>query len=167
MNSAMQEVAEKQGQVIGQLSHCEAAIGRLYERYGEAFPSMRDQWLSLADQEKTHASLLRGLQAALPPGQLLFNLERFSTFRIAAILRYIEGRMQGVESWEPLPVEALSVALNLENTLIEADFYGIVRCDAPEFKYVAARLAADTRRHAAELDRMMFSHGKTDARVSA
>ena len=58
--------------------------------------------------------------------------------------------------------EALSVAVNLEETLIEAHFYDIVKCDAPEFKDVASRLAADTHRHAAALHRMMLSHGQTD-----
>jgi len=167
MNTGIQEVAKSQGQIIGQLASCEIAIGKLYGRYGEKFPNMREFWLSLADQEKAHASLLLGLQAALPQTQLLFNLDRFTTFRIAATLRYIEGRMSCAESRNvPLP-EALSVAVNLENTLIEAHFYDIVKCDAPEFKYVASRLAADTQRHAAELSRMILSHGKTDMRLSA
>jgi rubrerythrin len=125
----------------------EEAIGRLYETYAGLFAGSADFWLSLARQEQGHAAMLRRFQEQ-GGDAVAVKRDRFRSAAILLSTRHTEGEIAAARAGELKPVNALSVANALEQSLIESRFFEVFETDSPELKRLLLKLGEDTRAHA-------------------
>ena len=109
-------------------------------------PEMEDFWYELAHEEHRHALQLRSLHQILDRKHLFHGLGHFNT---EAFRAFVDRARKVVEAGdkELTPRKALAMALAMERSVIEADFYKKVTSTAPEFRAIADHLAGETARH--------------------
>lgn len=143
-----EKVIEAQCSKISSLADFENMIGDLYEVYASLFPDMQDFWLSIVKEERTHAKLLTAMIGLIRDGHIFYNLDLMETKTIAHYISDIKANIAKAQPGSLAPQDAITTALSIEASVVEADFYKDVRSDAPEFRTVAHHLIKDTQRHA-------------------
>jgi hypothetical protein len=125
----------------------EETVGRLYSAYAERFPEMSDFWLRLSEEERSHAQLIRGLREQVASGKLIADQRRFRAAAIHTSIDHIRGEIAAAQQAYMQPINALSVANALEQSLMESRAFQIFEADPAELKMVLQRLRDDTARH--------------------
>ncbi len=134
-------------EVIEAMARNEEAVGRLYQTYAEKFPAQKDFWSGLATEEMAHAGWIRGLQARMKEGAISINKDRFKPQPVRAFSSYLERETASAREPGLSPINALSVALYIEESIIEQRYYEVAAADSPEMKRVLADLAGATLAH--------------------
>ena len=145
--SSKKKVRDAQRLIIDYLVECETSIADLYAAYGNAFPEMADFWQTLSDDEKGHARLLKTLHAILDKGDIFFNLGRFDKQTVNANITKNQTELATFKEKPFSVLHAIAVALSMEASLVDGNFYASVTSDAPEFISIADNLLKDTNRH--------------------
>ena len=155
-------VREAQGKIIDQLAQCEASIAELYATYGRALPEMGDVWQKLSAEEDSHARLLKSMHAQLDNGNIFYNLGRFDKQATDALIAKVTAESAAAKKAPVSAVRAITVALSIETSILEAHFYEIVTSDAPEFTVIAEHLSKATKRHVELVSELLSRQHDTD-----
>jgi rubrerythrin len=144
-------------EVIEAMAKNEEAVSRLYQAYADKFPAQKVFWASLAADEISHAGWIRGLQAKMRDGSLAVNRDRFKIQPVRGFSAYLERELATAREPGMSPVNSLSVALYIEESMIEQRFFEVFAPDGPELKRVLSDLATATKSH---LDKVRDEWGK-------
>jgi len=134
-------------QIVDLLAENELAIKQLYEFYAKTFPEEASFWLSIASQEKEHAEALLSLKEKLDDINVYFDEKRFTPEAIQSTKDYIDERIKYVIDNKIDILTALSIARDLENSLIERNYFKVFESDTPEIKNVLKKLETETLKH--------------------
>lgn len=125
----------------------ELAIGKLYELFAEVLPEHRDFWAQMRDEEQKHADCLQGLSSQESLKMWTMTDSKFKGLAIRSSLDYLERQMARLRT-APIGLrEALSIAGDIEEALIEKQFVSMNMSGPPEIRNVMRTLVADTQRH--------------------
>ncbi len=154
--NARDKVLEAQAEIINKLSGCEEAISRLYLTYSEKLSATHDFWRDLSEKEKGHANVLKTMHKQLEHGNIFYNMGRFDTTEMTTFMDYINDAITYAKMHIITPKDAISVALVVESSVLDAHFYDIVKSDAPEYRIIAQRLSGDTNDHVKAVQDMLL-----------
>ncbi|MDD4869724.1 MAG: hypothetical protein PHR77_04125 [Kiritimatiellae bacterium] len=154
------KVIESQRKIIDALADCEIHIGSLYEKYAVKFPEMKTQWLGLANAEKTHYDLLKTMHRILDKGSIFYNLGKFGDKALLQMESLINESLKNADNPGLTSGDAISTAFKIETSVIDSHFYDVISSDAPEFKIIAQRLSADTKKHVEAIRNHFEQHSK-------
>jgi hypothetical protein len=148
----MDDRLTKAAPILDSLREIELLIAELYRGFAEAFEEDRTLWEGLSREEESHARLVSGLkemagETAVPESLKGIHLAALGTYRKG--LEYQLGRLR---KGEVARVAALSIARDLERTLVERLSHEIFRGGAPEQGAIAGRLRDETESHRARLE---------------
>jgi hypothetical protein len=133
--------------IVELLARNEVALGRLYQGYAAALPSLSDLWLRLAGEEQHHAEWLRSLTSRIaatdPPSACSWPRRA----AVESSLKHIETQVLRANQPGLTVVAALSIAKDLESSLLEKEFFRAVQGICPEVEAVLSRLIAATEKH--------------------
>jgi len=138
---------EIQIKTIKLLAEHEKVISQLYKEYARKFPEQKDFWSKIAKEEIEHASWIFKLCSQVKKGSLYFKEGRFKAETIKTSIDYLKDRITEAQNKKMSAKNALSVARDLENGLIEKKFFEVFEPDCREMKQVLLDLAAATREH--------------------
>ncbi|GAB4114257.1 MAG: hypothetical protein Kow00103_07670 [Candidatus Caldatribacteriota bacterium] len=138
---------KEQLKIIDLLAKHERLISKLYTEYSQRFPLKRDFWLRVAREEVEHAEWLEKLKSKLEEKKLYFREGRFNEEAIHTSLDYLKGQMVKVQGEGITLKNALSIARDIENGLIEKKFFEVFEPDCQEIKQVFKDLSLATREH--------------------
>jgi len=133
--------------VVELLIRYELAIKQLYEAFAAAFADRRSFWQALAQDEQRHADCLSALRSG---GMLDAWLQQDVTVKPQALLSsiaYVDSQAQRAREGNLAPVQALSIAKDLESALLEKQFSKISASVSPEARSMLMDIAAETDRH--------------------
>jgi hypothetical protein len=134
-------------ETIGLMAAHESALAELYRAYAGLFDDHHDFWTRLADDEVRHARWIAGFADGVKAGHVHVNPGRFSSESILSSLDRARKRRQEAESGEPSSLEALSIAREFEDELLESRYFEVFDEDAPELKDLLKVLEAETEMH--------------------
>ncbi len=123
----------------------EEVIGELYETYAKLFPERKEFWQHLAGEERGHAAWLRSMQSRVEDGAITFNEDRFVIKAIQTSVNFIRQWITNASSQDIL--NALAVAFDIENGLIDRDFFKVYETDDDELRKIFNSLTEATRKH--------------------
>ena len=132
--------------VIQLLSDHEEAIGNLYGEYAKVFQDQRDFWTQFSKEEFQHAEWVRSLQALLEKGEVIFS-ERFHEAAIQTSLKFISKQIERAKGGSVTLIEALSVSLSIETSLLEKKFFDVFTGDSIKVQKIKRSLVDETKRH--------------------
>ena len=138
---------KKASELVGKLASNEESVATLYNAYAKAFPVLREFWSSLASEEIKHASWIRNLGEETKTSPLFIDEDRFNTTAIQTFRNYLGREIARLNDQEIPLIEALSITLYIEQSLIESKIFEIFETDSAELKHTLKNLRADTVTH--------------------
>jgi len=138
---------EDPNEVLDLLVKNEEAIERLYTDYAAKFPDTDELWQNLAAEEKSHAESIKKLQNK----NLSFNRGRFKSAAVRNFTAYIEDKIKYSNNPGISLINALSTAVDIEESLIEHRFFEVFPADSPDLHQTLNKLEEATQTHAARL----------------
>jgi hypothetical protein len=139
---------KKQKEIISLLAENEEAVSNLYRLYAEKFPYYRDFWLKLAKEELEHADLIRTLFLYSKRQQDIFIRDiMFNTGAIKWVINYTKNVIQEAKIKEYDIVHALSLALDIENSLVEKKLFQLFEGDDPKLQNTLKYLEKSSESH--------------------
>ena len=129
------------------LAKNEEEIGELYKLYARMLPHYKDLWLELADEEVIHAKWIRGFAKGIEKGSIFLDKKRFPMAALSTYHEYLqksvgEASLKGIE-----PIEAFTMALYIERSLLELKFFEVIDTGSEDFDRVVLRLSEATKGH--------------------
>jgi rubrerythrin len=133
------------------LAKHEEAIGDLYDAYATAFPDQGDFWSTLANEERGHAAWIRMMYSKVEDGVIEIGEGRFNAKAIETSLGYVKRWITDAQHSAVDLQTALSIALDIENALIERSFYKVYDTDNETLRQVFNALVEGCRQHRARI----------------
>jgi hypothetical protein len=125
----------------------ERALARLYLRCAAAFGERRDLWLALAADEHAHSNKLEGLRTDPDLDKWISSMDRLRSPAIRSSIGYVEAQASRAAEGGLTLVQALAVAKDLEDALIDRQLLLPVPSDPGAIGAVLAELHAETEGH--------------------
>ncbi len=133
--------------IAKKLAENETAIAGLYELFAEAFDADRALWTGLANEERQHAAwILAALEATTPDQRPQLGVQA----RVPAIdlmITYVATLEDRCRRGELTRVTALSLARDLENSLLEGRVLASIAASAGRLAGLQADLIRATTAH--------------------
>ncbi|MHB9132936.1 MAG: hypothetical protein ACYDBB_17865 [Armatimonadota bacterium] len=129
------------------LIQIEEAIGQLYLRYAEIFPDQADFWREIAREEDVHVTWVRTIREGLEVGTVRFKDGRCVPEHYRTFLDYIQRRRSEALRAPLTFFEALSIAQDLESSIIERSFQQIFQGNSAKIQQLLHALDASTEKH--------------------
>lgn len=136
----------------------EEMLAELYRAYAGVYPEMADFWNHLADDELRHAGWVRALIERVERGELTIREGRFSPEAFNIFMEYLRQRTAEARAVPPSLFGALSVARDLETTMIEGSFHAAMDGDNDRVRQLLIALTESTKSHVAALNKVWLEH---------
>ncbi|HEU0264182.1 MAG TPA: hypothetical protein VFR01_00485 [Geobacterales bacterium] len=118
----------------------ELLMARLYTMYANFYEEEREFWLSMAQEELEHAGWVKLLKEQAIRGAVAFSEGKTRTYTLASMVEYLEKTISTFGCGDFSHTQALSVALDLEKSLIEKQVFQHFAGDGVETKKILALL---------------------------
>jgi rubrerythrin len=135
------------GQVLVALANNELLISKLYQRYSENVPEMRNFWLKLVGEEIHHHRMILELNNKIAAGEVFFDEKRFKLKPIELVQSYLSEKIEEADSKKPSARESLAFAADVENSLLERKIFTVFDADSEDLKELLISLTEETRQH--------------------
>ncbi len=110
----------------------ELAIAGLYENFARQFHSSGRFWHRLSAEEISHSKQLEQLVDRMNRNELEFSRPEFNIREIEESLEFIDLHLRSFLSGHGNAKEALSVAVTIEEGIIERNFFAVIDGDPQE-----------------------------------
>jgi hypothetical protein len=142
-------------QVVGLLDllkQIELSIAQLYTAFAAAFPEDALLWDDLRAEEIVHANRAAALKAMVVENRDAFAPDRFNPAVLKTYLSGLADNARRLKNNEIGRRQALVIARDFENTLVEGSFFRVVKSTLPEFEKLAEQIELETKVHKHKLD---------------
>lgn len=140
------------------LKQHEEGLNELYSAYAERFPHQREFWSQLSEEELVHAGQVSLIQEQLNANKAVYTPCKLRTGAIESSLEYIYSQTAEARTGRILLINALSVALDLEQAIIEKKYFEAVDGDSVEMKLILEDLAEQSKEHIAKVRKAWEQH---------
>ena len=138
---------DHQTAIIELLVHNEETVSRLYKAYAKKFPELSHFWSQLSREEEEHADNLKRLFSKVREGSLSFKQDRFNPQAIRTLTHHLEQTLNTVQNEGMSLRSALRTALDIEDALIEKNYFGVFVDDAKELKDTFLNMQSELEKH--------------------
>ena len=136
----------------------EECISELYLAYADKYKESSAFWSGLAMEEKGHADCIRELAGKVEEGTVHIEPGRFNKEAIENFTKYVRGEIERSRKEQMPLITALSIALSIEQSMIEKRFFEIFDTDSAELKHVLHDLTASTEEHIKRVEECWAEH---------
>ena len=133
------------------LEEHEKALADLYASIGAVLKREKEFWQTISREELEHQQLLLEIDEKLQSGEWSFKRPRFVTTAIAESIEWANKQREDVELHGISTRDALKLALEFENGMIENKYFEIVDGDSPEMMNILEALAVYSKGHVKRL----------------
>ncbi len=144
---------EYQLEIVSQLEKNEVALSELYALYQSKFPTRREFWQGLVDDEQSHAQWIRTLKRKIEEGEVNIKEHRFNIDIINDFNKEVKQKELEINQNNIPLIEALANAVKFEQTLIERRFFEVFKDDSPELEMLLLALEYSTKNHFAAIQK--------------
>ncbi len=150
--ASMQDVIDN----LRLLSKGEKQISEFYQLCGNVLADEKDFWHDLAASEREHAEVALKMAdlVAKEPGKYKPG-RSFDVVSIRLFGLHVDGLVASMRAGKIKKDELLSLAADIEISVVEMNYGDIVKTDVPEFRALARKLAEDTREHRQTFEKKM------------
>lgn len=134
-------------QIMDRLKAVELAMARFYALCASAFPQDTELWDGLRRDEEEHARLVDELRQLAKEKKADYTLDKFNAALLNTYLAGIEDEIRRFKNGKIGRRQALSIAQDYERTLIERQFYNVVKGPQPEYGQISQRIDQETHTH--------------------
>jgi|GEM_PF-936865 len=152
----------KEADIFEMLIEHELAVGHLYEALAQTVKEREHLWRALAEDEMRHAKWLRTLHEVTRASKCSWAGTRLRAQAIRTSISYVEKLIERAKRGGFTLLQALSVAGDLENALLERQFSKLKDSAPAEIRPLLTRLAEETERHQKLVSKALDSERRRD-----
>jgi len=141
--------------ILDLLIQHEEAIGSLYKACTITFPDLAKFWQAFVLEEKAHADVLRILATSLKTEKVFLNNRKFNVTGVHTAIDHVNKQKQLVEAGTVTILQVLAVALDIEQAIVEKDFFEVFETDSPSMRQEFAALRKHTLAHVERMAAML------------
>jgi hypothetical protein len=141
------KTSENQLTILNKLVELEESVGRLYNAYADFFSDYRWFWSDLANEEGQHAEWLHKLHDCVTHDPDAFTENRFNVVVIQTVINYLSDEYNKVMNRERVVINAFSITVYIEKSMIEREYFQVFPGDSPELKQTLDNLTIATKNH--------------------
>ena len=130
----------------------EELLSTLYKKYSAIFSSDSGFWDEISNDETTHASWLYDLGDKVASGEVYISNDRFNNETFKGFGDYVQEKIDDAHTGLRL-IDALSIAKDIENSMLEMALFKIYDTDDQELKSTLNKLRESTEIHCAEINK--------------
>lgn len=138
--------------IVALLSIQENTIASLYDVFGAALPEMKTFWHNLVVQEKAHGDVLGQLARLCEAQDVYLNKNKFNAAAVQTNIDSMNRERERVITEGITAIRALSLAADIEHSLIEAGWFHIIESDIPAVRTELEEIEKHTKQHIAMVD---------------
>lgn len=138
-------------EIAKKLIENELTIAKMYGVCAVQFPELGDFWRSLVQEEIGHAETIKELMGQVDGRQLKFNNRRFNIRPLEISIEHAEDIINRIEFGDVDLIGALSLALDIEQSVIESRYYEIFDGRSREFSDRLKTVRNESRGHARKI----------------
>ena len=136
----------------------EETVARLYAEFAAAFPEDRALWEGLISNEEGHARRVEELKGLVVSDRDAFEPDKFNPAVIKTYIAGLEDGIRRVKNSEIHRHQAVILARDFENSLVEGQFFRVVRIALPSFKQISGEIVRETQTHRPRLIDYLQTH---------
>ncbi len=133
--------------LIEKLMANEIAVGRLYYEFSVCFIEDNDFWLQLSKEEQKHSIWIKELLELVRNGEVKRGTTNLKTQAVETAIKYVDSVREKCRMSKISRLNAYAIAFDLENSLLEKNFFSVFSLDSPAFKEVHDALIRETEKH--------------------
>ena len=152
------KIAKDPDALLKVLSEHERVIAQLYQAYSARFDDSAVFWAGLAQEELKHAACLNKLRTLLKEDSAIVIVERFSIDAVRFSINYVNELIERATQPDFKLLNALSLAMKLEEALLERNFFEVLSGDGQEIREALEFLASETEHHFQILQQALADH---------
>jgi rubrerythrin len=133
----------------------EETMSKLYKLCAKKFPDLRDFWLGLASDELEHADSIHRLSLHIKKGTVCLSADRFMGQDIQIVLDSVKDAMAQIKKQRITLIDALSIGLYIERSLMERRFFEVFTTVHEELKQTLLDLEKSVDEHRAKLEKKL------------
>jgi len=156
--------SSNEGQIlVNALMQNENLLSKLYAKYANNFAIENEFWAHISHDETDHASWLHSLTQKINQGWVHMAGDRFKLEAIEYFADYIKTQISTAEQTELSLIQALSVSMDMENSMLENGTFKVYETDSTELKDVLNKLQKSTEIHHKQVkERWLSERSKAD-----
>ena len=159
----MEDSSNRKDTALSSFIENEELLNELYSHYAALFPVDKEFWEDIAADESEHAGWVRSISDRIDNGEIRLGAGRFEPEALTSFATYIQDQIDRVDTEEILQIQALSITMDLENSMLEKAMFRSYETDSPELREVMDRLQKATEIHYSEVkERWMAERDKTE-----
>lgn len=138
------------------ISKGERHVSEFYHLCGDVFADEKDFWHTLAASELTHAEAALGMAdlVAKEPGKYKPG-RSFNAVSIRLFGLHLSDLVERMRAGKIQKNELLSVAVDIESSVVELNYGEIVETDVPAYRALARQLGEETGEHKQAFEKRM------------
>lgn len=144
-------IHEDQIELCKELMKYESGLAHLYGIYAKKFPEHFEFWNGISLEESTHAFLMKNFLSLLEDKTISYAPRPFKAADIAPYIQELSGIANDALRNELDLCEALLIALEMEDRVLEKEMMKVYDDDSPDLKTILSSIQSDTQRHAHRL----------------
>ena len=140
----LKEYQETILQLLGQL---ELDVSNLYKIFAEKFPKYQELWTTLSQEEIEHADRVKMLYDLAKENKVIFDEKLTKTYTVKKVLEIIKDAQVKTMAGQINIINALSISRDLEQSIIEKEFYNYFAGKDSETRMLINSIKKDTLDH--------------------
>jgi len=137
---------------LEKMAEFERTIGSLYAAFADMLPEHRDFWEAISAEEEQHAVWIEGFSDLYEAGMASISAFKFSMHEIEEGIDFVKKELGKAMQGRFGNDRALDVALLVEQSVLEREYYQVVRDPTEAVARLLASLKDGTREHLLRLE---------------
>lgn len=138
----------------------EKALSKVYGGFARKFPDYQKFWAKMSSDEIAHAHMISIFLRDARAGLLGIDIDKIKIASIRNALDYLKEVMVDISKPDMQPVNAFSIALDIEQCMIEKRFFEVIERSSPELLRILSALDAATKEHIRVVETAWTDHKK-------
>jgi hypothetical protein len=138
---------EYQETILQLLCQLELDVSNLYKLFAEKFPKHQALWNTLSLEEIEHADRVKMLHGLAKENRVMFDEKLTRTYTVKKVLEIIKDAHAKTLAGQLNIINALSLSRDLEQSIIEKEFYNYFAGKDTETKMLINSIKKDTLDH--------------------
>ncbi|MDX1359430.1 MAG: hypothetical protein R3232_11415 [Clostridia bacterium] len=135
-------------EIVKMINEYEFLVSRMYTTCSEKFPDLSEFWMGLAREEVRHADTIKEIMAEVDGMSVKLNQKRFNARPIEISMDHVNGIIGRLEFGDIDLLGILSLALDIEQSVIESKYYEIFTGRSRSFNDRMKEVRDESRNHA-------------------
>lgn len=166
----MMPISKEEGLLI--LDLCEAhenAMHELYTLFSSKYGDYEDFWRGIAEEEQVHARWVRAIRTKVENDEVSVSADAGTTATIKKSFDVLKNQILEFSSQENPVDRAFSLAMSIENSIVERKIFNVVKTDSESAKKTLNNLEGKTSMHYLRIKEMArkrsYFHGLVDSGI--